>query len=503
MKPSVHYSNFNGYYTQAMLYQCLYRSDFLIIQKNRTGNRIADGRCSFDQFYMGRNWIGHICHGQASWRFFGAYNAIRPIRSSRQIPSNFGNMSALQCVMQGLRTAIYCPGDRIHREYSLYSLYFPAHRKPNRCYKAAAVKAILYFALACFVLATSCSAYSSEDITKAFGTEDIQNAVPENAKEYMNDIEITDALNFNELWLKLKEASIELILNSLDSLRQPFLSFLILIMIATLLDTLLPGNKGYLSTLFVSTQILILAASETKSFFSMAVDAIQQLYDFSTVLLPCLTAASLAAGASVSAGVKYTAAALFMNILLNFTNLLLVPVISAYLVMISGGCIFQQRLLSTLASLLKKGCKWILTGGTILFTGYLNVAGLISSTNDLLASKVTKTVIASTLPVIGNIISNASDSLVAGASLLRNCIGIFGMVAVIGTLIAPFISLGIRYVLFSVLSLLAELFPNKTVSELIKGIAGAYSMMLSTLGMGFILIFMTLISFMQVTGGAI
>lgn len=353
-----------------------------------------------------------------------------------------------------------------------------------------------------FLPVTPCYAASSnENESLILELNELQNQLPSDAKAYLKDIEIIDIESFHEIGKHLLDDFYLAVQNSIAEIKLPLIQLAMLIILSTFLDSIISADHHFFVNLFVCTEILFLTVSESKSFFITAVSAIQQLYDFSTVLLPCLTAAALAAGASVSAGVKYSAAALFMNILLNFANSVLIPIISAYLVMMSGGCMFQQTLMTTLGNLLRKGCKLILTGGTILFTAYLNIAGLISSSGDLLALKVTKTVIASTLPVVGNIISGASSSLVAGAALLRNCIGIFGLLAILGTLLAPFAALGVRYVLFLLFSNFAELFPQKSVSDLIKAIAGAYGMMLGTLGTGFILIFMTLISFMQVTGG--
>jgi stage III sporulation protein AE len=190
-----------------------------------------------------------------------------------------------------------------------------------------------------------------------------------------------------------------------------------------------------------------------------------------------------------------------MNLLLNFSNTFLIPLISVYLIFVVGNTVFEQKLLSVLASFIRWGCKMLLTTATIAFTAYLNVAGLISSTGDIFAERITKTALSSALPVVGSILSDAASSLVAGAAIVRNSIGIFGLLSVAAILLFPFVNLGVRYLLFLAVSRLADLFPNHRFSSLLNGIAGAYGMLLGVIGSGMIMIFLTLISFMQIVGG--
>lgn len=162
---------------------------------------------------------------------------------------------------------------------------------------------------------------------------------------------------------------------------------------------------------------------------------------------------------------------------------------------------FEQKILKVIADFIRWGCKTILTCATLLFMAYLNIAGLISSSGDLLSQRVAKTVIRGVLPVVGNILSDTASSLLAGAAILRNSIGVFGLLSVIGILIVPLLNLTLRYFLFTAISKLADFFPNRHFSGLIEGIAAAYGMMLGIVGTGFIMIFLTLVSFMQIVGG--
>ena len=49
------------------------------------------------------------------------------------------------------------------------------------------------------------------------------------------------------------------------------------------------------------------------------------------------------------------------------------------------------------------------------------------------------------VPVVGSMLSDASETLVVSAGVLRNSIGVFGMLAVLALCAAPFLQTGLTY----------------------------------------------------------
>ena len=82
-----------------------------------------------------------------------------------------------------------------------------------------------------------------------------------------------------------------------------------------------------------------------------------------------------------------------------------------------------------MAELLKTVCTKLLTAALLAFTLYLTVGGIFAGTVDSARVRVTKTAISGMIPVVGGIIAEASETVLAGAGLLKGAIGvILGMV---------------------------------------------------------------------------
>ena len=80
--------------------------------------------------------------------------------------------------------------------------------------------------------------------------------------------------------------------------------------------------------------------------------------------------------------------------------------------------------------------KWLITillsVVLLAFIAYLNLSGVISGGADAATVKAAKFTISNLVPVVGGVISDTAETLLAGASVPRNAAGVFGMLAVLG-----------------------------------------------------------------------
>ena len=347
----------------------------------------------------------------------------------------------------------------------------------------------------------SSAAYLDEEIYKELNIDSVVEAVPDDVNEIIGSYDILSGQGLLSALENLQEKMIAAIREQVLSAAEPVIKTFKIIVICSLVSLMMPDKNFEFPTILVGcTAISYLNLSEAHSFFSDSIEMIQKIYDFSTALLPCLAGASVFTGATMSAGIKYTAAAVFMNLLLNFSNTVLVPFIKMYLVCMLGDCIFKQPILGTVSNVIHKASIMFLTGSVMLFTTYLSVAGLVTGTGELFASRIARTTLSNGLPIVGKIISDTASTMVAGASLLRNGIGVFGMLVLIGILIIPIVSIGLRYMLFKLLSNVNDFWSEQRFTKLMKGLSDGYGMMLAIVGSGFIMMFFTLLSFMQLTG---
>ena len=136
----------------------------------------------------------------------------------------------------------------------------------------------------------------------------------------------------------------------------------------------------------------------------------------------------------------------------------------------------------------------------LAFTTYLGMTGLVSGKADEFATKLAKSALG-VLPVVGSIVSDTAETLVAGAGVLRNAIGVFGFLAVASICLTPFITLGVHYLVYKGTAALTQAFADKRMAELISEIGAAFGMLLALVGAGGIMLFLSVISSMKAVSG--
>lgn len=230
-----------------------------------------------------------------------------------------------------------------------------------------------------------------------------------------------------------------------------------------------------------------------------AVTAINELSDFSKLILPTLASASAVTGAAASGAARYAAASLFLDILMTLGQRVVVPLIYMYAASSCASAAFGGEL-GGITKLIAQTVKLLLTFIAISFTVYINSTALIASSADASAVKVTKTAISTLLPVVGGMVSDAADAVASGVGVLRAAAGAFGSVAVVAICAVPFLKLAVGSLMFKAAAALAETLTDTPLTKLIDSISTAYGMLLGLAGTIAVMLFISIISASKAVG---
>ena len=150
---------------------------------------------------------------------------------------------------------------------------------------------------------------------------------------------------------------------------------------------------------------------------------------------------------------------------------------------------------------IKNFLKWLLAWGlkTVLyvFTGYISITGIVGGTTDAIALKATKLTISGAVPVVGNILSDASEAILVSAGIMKNAAGIYGLLTVIALMIGPFMRIGVQYLMLKITSGLCETLGTKEMSALIKDFSSAMGLVLAMTGAVCVIFLISMICFMK------
>ena len=240
--------------------------------------------------------------------------------------------------------------------------------------------------------------------------------------------------------------------------------------------------------------VTLLTAGSLDSLMGLGAETIGELNRFSKALLPTLAAATAASGAVTTATVQQVTTVFFVDLLLNLVDGLLLPMVYLYIGALAAAACLPESRLGAIAEGLKKILTWILTTALLVFTVYLSVARVISGAADGAAVRVTKAAISGVVPVVGGIIAEASETVLVGAGMLKNTVGLMGMLAILAACAYPFLQLGVQYLLYKLTAFLAAAIGAPGLCKLIDGLGGAFGLVLGMTGACALLLLVSVLS---------
>lgn len=240
--------------------------------------------------------------------------------------------------------------------------------------------------------------------------------------------------------------------------------------------------------------VTALSVSNMDSMIGLGRETIGKMNTFSQALMPVMAALTAATGRVSAAAARQGATVLFSQVLLSAINQLLIPLVYAYVAACCAYAAVGNEGLKKLSGILKGTVTSILTTILLAFVGYLTVSGAIAGSADAAAVKATKMAISRAIPVVGGILSDAAETVLVGAGVLRGTVGVAGLLVVLAICIGPFLQLAFHYLVYKLAAALTGTVADPRLSGLMDSIGSAFGLVLGMTGACALLLLFSMVS---------
>ena len=104
------------------------------------------------------------------------------------------------------------------------------------------------------------------------------------------------------------------------------------------------------------------------------------------------------------------------------------------------------------------------------------------------------------IPVVGGILSDASETILVSASTVKNAVGIYGFWAIAAMFLGPLIKIGVHYFLLKAMATFGTIFAGKKISGLVDGFSGAMGHIFAMTGAVCLMLLVSVVCFMKGVG---
>jgi len=259
------------------------------------------------------------------------------------------------------------------------------------------------------------------------------------------------------------------------------------------------SETGYYITYLLLFSLMIstfIAAS------MIAVTAINSILDFMKALVPSyLMSVGFCTGSTTS--LMYYEAALMLITLVDFIIIkVVIPLINFYLVVTLANNLSKEDMLSKLAGLFATAINWLLKSLLAAVIGFNAIQGLIVPVVDRVKrSALLKA--SEAIPGIGNALGSVTETIIGAGVLLKNAIGVAGLVVIIVICAVPCLKLLMITVIYKVGCASLQPISDKRIIECINASAKSAGMLLQSVFIGAVLFLLSITIVAVTTSGAV
>lgn len=317
-------------------------------------------------------------------------------------------------------------------------------------------------------------------------------APPESAEIYFPE----EAESFGQGLWKIIRSAVGHLQPSVADASAVCLSLIAVTLLISMLQGISGASKRIVELVGVIT-IGILLIKPSNTLIQLAIQTVTELSEYGKLLVPVLTAALAAQGGATSSAALYTGTLLFNALLTAGISKILIPMVYIYMALCVSTHAIGEEMLKNLRDFAKWLMTWVLKIIIYVFTGYIGITGVVSGTADASAIKAAKLAISGFVPVVGNIISDASEAILVSAGVMKSAAGIYGLLAILSVCVGPFLQIGVLYLLLKVTAAACGAFGCKSTFGLIHDISGVMGFLVAIIGTVCLLLLISTVCFMK------
>lgn len=316
--------------------------------------------------------------------------------------------------------------------------------------------------------------------------------VPESAEEYMP----AEIQSFGEgVWYVVKTA-IAKAQPSIATAAKICVALIGVVLLISLLNSF-TGAPQRIVELVGTLTMATLLLKPSNTLIRLGIQSVDEICQYGKLLLPVMTGAMAAQGGITASAALYTGTALFNALLSSMLSNVLSPMLYIYLCLCVADHALGDQSIKNIRDLVKWTMTWSLKIILYVFTGYMGITGVVSGTADAAALKATKLTISGMVPVVGGILSDASEAVLVGAGIVRSSVGVYGLLAVLSLWIGPFLEIGIQYLLMKMTAAACNVFGVKQPASFVKEFSAVMGFLLAMTGTACLLLLISTVCFMK------
>ncbi len=212
---------------------------------------------------------------------------------------------------------------------------------------------------------------------------------------------------------------------------------------------------------------------------------IENISKISQTTTPIMLTLMMASNSNASISIYKPSTIFFCESIIQLFSSIILPLIALMTLFSVISTIFNGINLSKFSDFFAGTIKWLIGIILAVYGLFMTVQGVVGATYDGITYKIAKYTVSNSIPLIGGLLKDGFDIVVAGSIIIKNSIGITSIFMVIGQILSPVIDMAILSLILKLTaSFTTALGDNETSSLCVSASKGVTYMSISVLVVG-------------------
>jgi len=211
--------------------------------------------------------------------------------------------------------------------------------------------------------------------------------------------------------------------------------------------------------------IVLVMATSIKKLISSTTSTIGSMENIINIIFPIILTLMTGIGAVSSVGVFQPVLALMSNIISTLIFKAVVPIFIFSFVLNIIGHLSNNIKLDKFNSFLSSLFKWLIGITFTIFFAVISIQGISAGSFDSVSLRTAKFTISSYVPVMGGYLSQGMDLILASGVLIKNSIGLVGILIIISTILSPILEIVVFSLMLKAVSAILQPLNNNRITN--------------------------------------
>ena len=207
--------------------------------------------------------------------------------------------------------------------------------------------------------------------------------------------------------------------------------------------------------------------------------AIFDMVGFMQVLLPVLISLMVSTGNAAASTVLYPIIMLVIEVASSMLGSIMVPAVFLIAVLSIISNISDKVQISRLAGFIKTISTWGMGLVLTVFVGVITIEANLAATIDGVAGKTVKFAFSKSIPIVGQVLSDAVETVMGCSLVIKNSIGVVGTILILSIVLVPLIKILAIALIYKFAAVLVEPVADARMVRCINDIGGTLVLLFS------------------------